>query len=100
MANHHDRPHGEDQRAVAECPFGRHRHHLTAAHIHHLHLDAGAEEEINPRACGDRQQTAQYDGAVVAQQAREQIGSHRGPVLIDDAFVTEMNMGELTVGTP
>jgi hypothetical protein len=49
---------------------------LAAAHVHPLHVDAGAKHQIGPGEDDDETEAPEHDGAVMAQHTREQISAH------------------------
>jgi hypothetical protein len=74
---HHHYPHDRDQHRIWQAPLARHRHHLPAAHVHHFHFDAGAEQQIAPCRRRDGGKSAQHYGAAVTKKSKEQFDRHR-----------------------
>ena len=68
---HHDDPHEEDRRRVAGSPVRRHQHDLAAAHVHLVHMEAGAHQQPDPREGDDGRQAGDDKRPVVAKYAHE-----------------------------
>ena len=51
---HHHPPYDGDRQRICRAPRRQHRHHMPAAHVHHFHLDATAEQQIGPCRRRDR----------------------------------------------